>query len=143
MQITYDENNVVTGYADLGGIDTLNSVYVENFTFEFPIREYKVIAGSVIHVGLSVEIQVKEFTESAFKAVQDHVDTQARSLRYDGINAIGKYLGYTNPFKAECEALGLWAANVWIVAEQIEADVLSGSRLQPTIDEVLLELPTY
>lgn len=76
-------------------------------------------------------------------AIQNHLDTTAQSLRYDNINAIGKYVGYVNDFQAEAEALGAWASSCWKVAGQIEADVQSGVRAMPTVDEVLAELPVY
>lgn len=76
-------------------------------------------------------------------AIQNHLDTKAQSLRYDNINAIGKYVGYINDFQAEAEALGAWASSCWKVAGQIEADVQSGVRAMPTVDEVLAELPVY
>jgi len=76
-------------------------------------------------------------------AIQNHLDTTAQSLRYDNINAIGKYVGYENDFRAEAEKLGAWASSCWKVAGQIEADVQSGVRVMPTVDEVLAELPVY
>jgi len=76
-------------------------------------------------------------------AVQNHLDTKAQSLRYDNINAIGKYVGYENDFQAEAEALGAWASSCWKVAGQTEADVQAGVRTMPTVDEVLAELPSY
>ncbi len=76
-------------------------------------------------------------------AIQIHLDTQAQSLRYDNINAIGKYVGYENDFQAEAEALGAWASSCWKVAGEIEADVKAGNRDMPTVDEVLAELPVF
>jgi len=75
--------------------------------------------------------------------IQNHLDTKAQSLRYDNINAIGKYVGYVNDFQAEAEALGAWASSCWLVTGQIEADVQAGVRVMPTVDEVIAELPIY
>ena len=77
------------------------------------------------------------------QAIQNHLDTQAQSLRYDNINAIGKYVGYVNDFQAEAEELGSWASSCWKVAGQIEADVQAGTKSMPTVDEVIAELPIY
>jgi len=88
---------------------------------------------------LEIQIQQKAFNG----AIQNHLDTKAQSLRYDNINAIGKYVGYINDFQSEAEALGAWASSCWVVAGQIEVDVQSGTRPMPTVDEVLAELPTY
>jgi hypothetical protein len=84
-------------------------------------------------------LQQKEFDE----AIQNHLDAKAQSLRYDNINAIGKYVGYANDFQAEAEKLGAWASSCWKVAGDIEADVLAGNRPMPTVDEVLSELPAF
>ena len=77
------------------------------------------------------------------QAIQTLLDTTAKSLKYDSIQAIGKYVGYVNAFQVEAEALGKWASAVWVVAEKIEADVQSGVRTMPTVAEVMLELPKY
>jgi len=85
----------------------------------------------------------EKITKSLNNAIQKHLDTQAQSLRYDDINAIGKYVGYDNDFRTEAEKLGAWASSCWKVAGEIEADVKAGNRDMPTVDEVLNELPKY
>jgi hypothetical protein len=82
-------------------------------------------------------------TKDIGNAIRNHLDTKAQKLRYDNINAIGKYVGYINDFQAESEALGAWASACWKVAGFIEADVQSGVRVMPTVHEVLAELPVY
>lgn len=77
------------------------------------------------------------------QAIQKLLDTTAQSLKYGNIQAVGKYVGYLNAFQPEAEALGKWASEVWVTAEQIEADVTNGVRPMPTVDEVMLELPKY
>jgi hypothetical protein len=76
-------------------------------------------------------------------AIQNHLDTKAQEFRYDNMMSTRSYAGYTNPFQAEAQALAVWASNCWVVAGQIEADVQSGVRTMPTVDEVLAELPVY
>jgi len=83
----------------------------------------------------------EQMQQDISNAIQDRLDTFAQSYRYDNINAIGKYLGYDNVFRAECEAMGAWAAACWDTAGQIEADVLAALRPFPTPEEVLAELP--
>ena len=97
--------------------------------------------------GTGWEIDLAAQSESQFmelkQAVQNLLDTTAQSLKYDNIQAIGKYVGYANIYRAESEALGVWTSTVWSTAEQIELDVLNGIRAMPTVGEVLLELPVY
>ena len=62
------------------------------------------------------------------------LDTGAQSLGYDNINAIGKYIGYDNPFRAECEALGAWTAACWARCYELQ-----GGGVMP--DNLLAEMP--
>ncbi|MCW8932177.1 MAG: hypothetical protein OQL19_18330 [Gammaproteobacteria bacterium] len=76
-------------------------------------------------------------------AIQNLLDTTAQSLRYDNMMSVRSYAGYVNPFQEEAQTLAVWASECWVVAGQIEADVIAGTRPMPTVDEVLSELPTY
>ena len=75
--------------------------------------------------------------------VQTHIDSKAKELGYDDINSIGKYIGYDNPFRLECEALGRYNANCWIKAHSIQDEVIAGTRPMPTLEEVIAEIPEY
>ena len=57
----------------------------------------------------------------AIGSVQAMLDSEAASRGYDNINAIGKYIGYENPFRAECEALGAWTASCWAKCYELQA----------------------
>jgi len=92
---------------------------------------------------INQDIAKQQISTNINNAIQTHLDTQAQSLRYDNINAIGKYVGYDNDFRTEAEALGAWVSSCWKVAGEIEADVKAGNREMPTVDEVLNELPKY
>ncbi len=76
-------------------------------------------------------------------AIQNHLDTKAQKFRYDNMMSARSYTGYTNAFQAEAQALATWASECWVAAGQIEADVQSGVRVMPTVDEVIAELPAY
>ena len=108
-----------------------------------PVKQSDVAAALLVQQKIYDGEVLAEQQQSFNNAIQNHLDTKAQSLRYDNINAIGKYVGYVNDFQAEAEALGAWASSCWKVAGQIEADVQSGVRVMPTVDEVILELPTY
>jgi hypothetical protein len=77
------------------------------------------------------------------KAIQGVLDTKAVELRYDNMMSVRSYAGYDNPFQDEAIKLATWCGDCWIKAGEIEADVASGDREMPTVDEVLAELPTY
>lgn len=86
---------------------------------------------------------VEQQAQNINNAIQSRLDSKAQEFRYDNMMSARSYTGYTNPFQVEAQALSVWASECWVVAGQIEADVLSGARPMPTVDEVLSELPIY
>lgn len=74
-------------------------------------------------------------------AVQAMLDSKAREYRYDDMTSVRSYAGYENPFQTETQKMAIWAANCWVKAGEIEAEVLGGLRGIPTIEEVLAEMP--
>ena len=63
----------------------------------------------------------KELIEKATAQVQSMLDTEAQSRGYDDMNSIGKYLGYDNLFRAECEALGAWTSACWAKCYELQS----------------------
>ena len=63
-----------------------------------------------------------EVINQAVSSVQTMLDSEAASRGYDNINAIAKYMGYDNQFRAECEALGAWCAACWAKCYELQAD---------------------
>lgn len=74
-------------------------------------------------------------------AVEKHINAAAKSKGYNNIDSIAKYLGSDNVFRAECEALSAWTANVWVSAQTMLNEWQAGNIEQPTIDDVLNQLP--
>ena len=62
-----------------------------------------------------------EAINQAVSSVQTMLDSEAASRGYDNINAIAKYMGYDNQFRAECEALGEWCAACWAKCYELQA----------------------
>ena len=57
----------------------------------------------------------------AVGSVQAMLDVEAQSRGYDNVNAIGKYIGYDNPFRVECEVLGAWTAACWAKCYELQS----------------------
>ena len=76
-------------------------------------------------------------------AIQSHIDAQAKKLGYDNIGSIGKYLGYDNPFRTECEKLGVFNSNCWIKSFEVQTQVEGGEIPMPTVDELIAMMPEY
>ena len=62
-----------------------------------------------------------EAINQAVSTVQAMLDSEAVKRGYDNINAIAKYVGYDNHFRAECEALGAWCADCWAKCYELQA----------------------
>ena len=80
----------------------------------------------------------KQLKAEIEQAIQNMLDIKAKSLRYDNIMSARSYAGFTNPFKAEAQALSVWCANCWIKAGELEA-----LGTQMTVEEVLAQMPAY
>lgn len=75
-------------------------------------------------------------------AVQNVLDTTARSRNYDGILSLCSYAASTHlVFGPEGRAGLAWRDLVWSTCYQILADVQNAVRTVPTVDEVLAEIP--
>lgn len=75
-------------------------------------------------------------------AVQQHLDTFARTRNYDGIMSAATYATSTVPkFAAEGQYAVEARDATWAKCYEILAAVETGSRPMPTLDELLAELP--
>lgn len=75
-------------------------------------------------------------------AVQQHLDTFARTRNYDGIMSAATYATSTVPkFAAEGQYAVEARDATWVKCYEILAAVETGSRPMPTLDELLAELP--
>lgn len=74
--------------------------------------------------------------------VQQHLDTFARTLGYDGIMSACTYATSTVPkFKAEGQYAMEARDATWVKCYEVLAAVEAGSRPMPTLEELLTELP--
>lgn len=88
-------------------------------------------------------IALEKAKQTLTRIADEYVNSVAREYRYKDIHAVGIYQGEGNHFKAEADALGLFAGMVWAHMEQIEQDVIGGNRTIPAEAELLAELPIY
>ena len=78
------------------------------------------------------------------QAIQNLLEETARSRRYEqGATAFATYVKSSDPvWAAEAQAFVKWRDAVWLYAyAQLDA-VKAGERKQPTVEELLAELPT-
>lgn len=74
-------------------------------------------------------------------AVQFMLDKKAMKKGYDNINSCGKYCGFDNVFRAECEAFCKWAADCWAKCYELFAQFEAGEIPEMTPAEVLVVMP--
>ncbi|SFO45135.1 hypothetical protein SAMN04488056_106118 [Cohaesibacter marisflavi] len=77
------------------------------------------------------------------EAIQNLLEETARSRRYkQGATAFATYVTSQDPeWAAEAQAFVKWRDTVWRYAYQQLDAVLAGEREQPTLEELLAELP--
>ena len=85
----------------------------------------------------------EEAMRNTMKAVQRHLDNVARSKGYDNIISLCTYATDSDPiFSAEGQAGVAWRGAVWRYCNTVLAEVEAGTRAQPTVEELIAELPT-
>lgn len=76
-------------------------------------------------------------------AVQSHLDATARTRGYDNTYTCLSYLDSTDEiWRRESHAFNAWRDSVWRKAHEILNAFMAGEIEQPTVDEVLAQLPT-
>lgn len=75
-------------------------------------------------------------------AISAHLDAAARARGYDGTLSIATYVGSSVPqWAAEAAAFAAWRDAVWTYAYAEMAKVQAGQRAQPTVADLIAELP--
>ena len=77
-------------------------------------------------------------------AVQSHLDAAARAAGYDNINTVVSYAGEpaVAKFQVEGAAFRAWRSLCWAYCYAQLAAVEAQERTQPTIEELITELPS-
>jgi hypothetical protein len=81
--------------------------------------------------------------EEYVKSVQAALDAKAMEKGYDNIISACSYAGAANPFQSEGVAFVTWRGLVWAKCYELMGEVQSGTRPQPTMAQLLAELPEY
>lgn len=78
------------------------------------------------------------------RAVQDRLDIEARRRGYDSIFTAVTYADEpaVPKFQAEGQRLRAWRSLVWASCTRILAAVKAGDRAEPSVEQLLAELPT-
>lgn len=75
-------------------------------------------------------------------AIQNLLDTTAKSHGYDDLRSTVSYIGSSVPkWNNEGLRARAWRDECWVKAQQIQDAVKAGTRTLPTVAEVLAEMP--
>jgi hypothetical protein len=84
----------------------------------------------------------KDITKRYETAVQDHIDTAARTAGYDNALSACSYAAYPNTYQADGQSFIVWRSACWEYCYAQLALVQAGTRGMPTIEELIAELPS-
>lgn len=77
------------------------------------------------------------------RAVEAYINSTIVAIGYNSQDSIAKYLVEGNPFEPECKKISLWIGSVWKYTHTVQADVKAKTRVMPTTEEIIEELPEY
>ena len=85
----------------------------------------------------------EQVIEAMRAAIQTHIDKAAQGYGYDDVKAAVTYADEpaVPKFQAEGRAFRAWRSLVWAYAYGVLAEVKAGDREQPTVEELIAELP--
>lgn len=85
--------------------------------------------------------QEKQLVEGYTRAIDQLLNAEAAKKGYDSILSAALRAGYPGPFHDEGVAFATWMDQCYSAGYIIIADVKSGDRAMPTVEELLEELP--
>ncbi|MDD5249631.1 MAG: hypothetical protein PHY45_11630 [Rhodocyclaceae bacterium] len=92
--------------------------------------------------GAIAEYVPPPITEADYtRAVQAKLDAEAAAHGYDSILSACSYAAVANPFQADGVAFLNWRSAVWATCYQVLTAVQAGQRSQPTVADLIGELP--
>jgi hypothetical protein len=81
-------------------------------------------------------------------AIERHLDDEAKAAGYydpleriPSIDRACSYAGFTNDYQTESQSFVAWRAAVWSHVYNVKSAAEAGNRTQPTIEELIAELP--
>ena len=135
--------------AEIKSVKIQGNGYLLNGTMSVPMadgnREYELIKlwiaeGNTPEPEYTEQELIEQTKQMALTAVQNMLDNAAKAKGYDSILSACTYAAYPNPFQAEAQEFVAWRGAVWAKCYEILGEVEAGTRLAPTVSELLAEL---
>lgn len=114
----------------------------EMTSYELVIDEALKVVNKVYTVfPIPTDVLLAQKTKLVSDAVENMLNDSAKTRGYDSIISECSYATSTGTFGAEAQVTVDWRDAVWTYVYQVQADVNSGARIEPTLSELMLELP--
>ena len=135
--------------AEIKSVKIQGNGYLLNGTMSVPMadgnREYELIKlwiaeGNTPEPEYTEAELIEQTKQMALTAVQNMLDNAAKAKGYDSILSACSYAAYPNPFQADGQEFVAWRGSVWAKCYEILGEVEAGTRLAPTVSELLAEL---
>lgn len=126
--------------------DTNNKLYWlddDSFVALLPEGSIEITDEEADVLNAPLPLTMTEQVESVRLALQEAIDTKARSISFSSGNALMLYVGFTNPFQTIAQSFAVWEASVWFEAEQYKAQVIAGNQPMLTPEQAVAMMPTY
>ncbi len=85
----------------------------------------------------------QEIIQMYENALDDMINRKAQEKGYDNRITVCMRTGYNSVWQNECIRFAIWMDNCYLKAFEIMSDVKSGIRQMPTLEQFLLEMPTF
>lgn len=128
-------------------VDSTISAEVDGVTLyvpDEPANRYRqLIAEWEAEGGVIAPYEPPPLTQADYTAaIAAHLDATAKQRNYDSALSIATYVGSAVPqWAGEAAAYHAWRDQVWVYVYAHLAAVLAGEREQPTVADLLAELP--
>lgn len=141
-------------YTDIGNIDSHGEVIDKNLLNTKEILEpdivdsigslNKVVSKWDLNEWNEIQLRNKEVkAKMVEKAVQDLLDSKAKSKGYDSIISACSYATSKGTFGAEGQSFVDWRDAVWTKVFTIQSEVTTGTIKEPTLEELIFNLPKF
>ena len=99
-------------------------------------------------VDKTVSELMNEKNQLVMTAIDNHIQAEivayneANGVAFVDVNAVAKYVTVTTyTHNAFCVSMVNWVASVWDYVRGVQAEIIAGTRTEPSLDELMLELP--
>lgn len=120
-----------------------NAHVIEADPVEFVQNKFIQVGKNIVQdpAWIDSDIKVMPTMRDYRDAIEKYLNEEAQKRHYDSIITAALRAGYPGPFHVEGVKFATWMDACWAKSFEIQALVLAGQRAQPTVAELLAEMP--